>query len=140
MTAVYALVDTEVLRDRNAGPMQAIPAGTQLSNVPKHSGSLFAQWKSNEDEPGSFAARVGVTYVGNREGTPTGTPARGRVFRLPSYATVRAGLGYTFTPALSAHIDVENIFDEYYLASSFNENWIAPGTPRSVRARLQVGF
>lgn len=140
VTAVYALIDTEVLSDRNAGPAQAIPAGTQLSNVPKHSGSLFAQWKSNEDEPGSIAARAGITYVGDREGTPTGVPARGRVFRLPSYVTVRAGLGYTFTSALSAHVDVENILDEYYLASSFNENWITPGTPRTVRARLQVGF
>jgi iron complex outermembrane recepter protein len=89
----------------------------------------------------------GLTYVGEREGTPTGTAtvnsgsgARPAIFRLPDYVTVRAHLGYQITPELSADLLVDNLFDSYYLASSFNENWVMPGTPRSVRLRLRADF
>jgi len=147
VTAVYAYVDTEVLADDPVNPNQAIPAGTQLSNIPRHSGSLFAQWRSSEAEAGNFTIGGGLTYVGEREGTPSGTAtvnsgtgARPAIFRLPDYLTARAHLGYQITPELAADLLVENLFDSYYLASSFNENWVMPGAPRSVRLRLRAAL
>jgi iron complex outermembrane recepter protein len=147
VTAVYAFVDAEVLADDPPNPGQAIPAGTQLSNIPRHSGSIFAQWRSSEADAGFFTMGGGLTYVGEREGTPTGTAtvnrgtgARPAIFRLPEYITLRAHVAYQITPDLSAQLLVENLTDEYYLASSFNENWVMPGTPRSVRVRLRAEF
>lgn len=141
LTAVYALVDTEVLADRVTRPTpQPIPAGTELSNVPRHSGSVFAQWRSSQDRSGYITLGGGVTYVGDREGTPAGTTASGGRFRLPGYVTARASIGYQITEAIGAYAIVDNIFDRYYLASSFNELWVAPGTPRAFRVGLRAGL
>ncbi|WGM45915.1 Metal-pseudopaline receptor CntO [Brevundimonas sp. NIBR10] len=146
LTGVYALVDTEVLKDRGSGA-QAIPAGTELSNIPRQSGSLFAQWRSSEAESGFYSLGAGVTYVGEREGTPAGTAtvnsgsgARSATFRLPDYVIARASAGYQFTPRLSGRIEVDNLFDEHYLASSYSELWITPGSPRTVRIGLKADF
>lgn len=147
LTAVYAYVDTEVLPDDGGTGTPAIAPGTELSNIPLHSGSLFAQWRSSDADSGFITVSGGVTYVGEREGTPsgvatvnTGSGARRATFRLPDYITARAGAGYQFTPRLSGHIDVDNLFDEHYLASSFNELWIMPGAPRTVRVSLRADF
>lgn len=141
LTAVYALVDTEVLADRVARPTpQPIPAGTELSNVPRHSGSVFAQWRSSPKPSRYFTVGGGVTYVGDREGTPAGITASGGRFRLPGYVTARASIGYQISEAIGAYAIVDNIFDRYYLASSFNELWVAPGMPRAFRVGLRAGL
>lgn len=129
LTAVYAYVDARVLRDT------IIPRGTPLADVPKHSASLFAQWRTDGSEAGSIAIGGGATYVGSREGSVSGGP-----YRLPRYVTARADIGYNLTRHVSAHIDANNLFDAHYLASSYNELWTAPGTPRTVRARIQADF
>jgi len=147
LTAVFAYVDTEVLADEGGTGTPAIRPGTELSNIPLHSGSVFAQWRSSNSDSGFFTVSGGVTYVGDREGTPSGvatvnsgTGARRATFRLPSYVTAKLGAGYQFTPRLSGRVDVDNLFDEHYLASSFNELWIMPGTPRTVRVSLRADF
>jgi iron complex outermembrane receptor protein len=141
LTAVYALADTEVLADRVARPVpQPIPAGTELSNVPRHSGSLFAQWRSSQEPSRYFTVGSGLTYVGDREGTPAGTTATEGRFRLPGYVTARASIGYQISGAIGAYAVIDNVFDRYYLASSFNELWVAPGTPRAIRVGLRVGL
>lgn len=33
-----------------------------------------------------------------------------------------------------------SVFDAHYLASSYNELWTAPGSPRTVRGRIQADF
>lgn len=141
LTAVYSLIDTEVLTDQVArSTPQPIPVGTELSNVPRHSASTFAQWRSSPDPNRYFTLGGGVTYVGDREGTPVGTTASGGRFRLPGYVTARVSIGYQITDTIGAYAIVDNIFDRYYLASSFNEFWVAPGTPRSFRVGLRVGL
>ena len=139
LTAVYALVDTEVLADRVARTTpQPIPAGTEMSNVPRHSGSVFAQWRSSQDRSGYVTLGGGVTFVGDREGTPAGTTASGGRFRLPGYVTARGSIGYQISEVIAAYAIVDNIFDRYYLASSFNELWVAPGAPRTLRVGLRT--
>lgn len=141
LTAVYALVDTKVLADKiTRSTPQPIPAGTELSNVPRHSGSLFAQWRSSREPSGYMTLGGGVTYVGNSEGTPAGTTADGGRFRLPGYVTARGSIGYQVTTGLGAYVIVDNIIDRHFLASSFNEIWIAPGAPRSVRLGVRANL
>ena len=140
LTAVYALVDTEVLADRIARPTpQPIPAGIELSNVPRHSAAIFGQYRTSMAASGYAKIGAGVTYVGEREGTPTGTAAGGTRFRLPGYVTARVSLGYQLTPAVEVYVMGENLFDKDYLASSFNEFWIAPGAPRTIRGGIRLG-
>lgn len=128
--AVYAYTDTEITRDTRANMI-----GSALSNIPKHSGALYANWRSDGDAPGSVTLGGGVVYVGERAGDDVNTG-----FKLPDYVTVRANLAYKVSKAVSLHLDVENLFDTYYLESSYSNVWITPGAPRTVTGRLRVSF
>lgn len=129
-TAVYAYTDTEITRDTRAGLV-----GSALSNVPLHSAAVYANWRSNGDEPGSVSLGGGVVYVGERAGDDANSG-----FKLPGYTTVRANLGYQMSRAISLHLDVENLADAYYLESSYSNVWITPGAPRSVTFRVRAAF
>ena len=86
-------------------------------------------------EAGSVGVGGGVTYVGGRPGDDVASG-----FRLPGYVTARLNLSYRVTKSLSAHLDGENLFDAYYLESSYSNVWITPGTPRTIRARVAVSL
>lgn len=129
-TAVYAYTDTEVTRDTRANLV-----GSHLSNIPLHSGALYANWRSRGDAPGSVTLGGGVVYVGKRAGDDANTG-----FKLPDYATVRANLAYQVSKAVSLHLDVENLFDANYLESSYSDVWITPGAPRTITGKLRVSF
>lgn len=129
-TAVYAYTDTEITRDTRANML-----GSHLSNIPLHSGALYANWRSNGDEPGSVTLGGGVVYTGERAGDDVNSG-----FKLPDYVTVRANLAYRVSKAVSLHLDVENLFDTYYLESSYSDVWITPGAPRTVTGKLRVSF
>lgn len=126
LTAVYAYTDAKVTEDTRPALV-----GSGLSNVPKHSGAIYGFWQSNDDEPGSVGIGAGLTYVGERPGDDVASG-----FRLPGYVTARINLSYRLTRELSAHLDAENLFDRYYIESSYSDVWITPGAPRTVRARL----
>lgn len=129
-TAVYAYTDTEVTKDTRAGLI-----GSRLSNIPLHSGALYGNWRSRGEEPGSITLGGGVVYVGERPGDDANTG-----FRLPDYLTVRANVAYRASRSVSLHLDVENLFDAYYLESAYSDVWITPGAPRTVTGRVRVSF
>ena len=126
LTAVYAYTDATVIEDTRPELR-----GSGLSNVPRHSGAIYGFWQSNGREPGSIGVGAGLTYVGERPGDDVASG-----FRLPDYVTARINLSYRLTRGLTAHLDLENLFDEYYVESSYSNMWITPGTPRTVRARI----
>lgn len=129
-TAVYAYTDTKVTRDTRTNLV-----GSPLSNIPLHSGALYANWRSRGDAPGSVTLGGGVVYVGERAGDDANTG-----FKLPDYVTVRANLAYQVSKAISLHLDVENLFDADYLESSYSDVWITPGAPRTITGKLRVSF
>jgi iron complex outermembrane receptor protein len=130
LTAVYAYTDAKVIADTRPGLV-----GSGLSNVPRHSGALYGFWQSNGSAAGSVGIGAGLTYVGERPGDDVASG-----FRLPDYVTARLNLSYRVTKALSAHLDAENLFDAYYVESSYSNVWITPGAPRSVQLRLALAL
>lgn len=130
LTAVYAYVDARIVEDTRPALV-----GSGLSNVPKHSGALYSFWQSDGSEPGSIGFGAGLTYVGSRPGDDLGSG-----FRLPGYVTARLNLSYQLTPNVALHLDAENLFDKYYVESSYSDVWITPGAPRTVRARLALAL
>lgn len=130
LTVVYAYSNAKVIEDTRPALL-----GSGLSNVPKHSGAIYGFWQSNGKEPGSIGLGAGLTYVGERPGDDVATG-----FRLPDYVTARLNLSYQLTPGLKAHLDFENLFDEYYIESSYSDVWITPGAPRTVRARIVLAL
>ncbi|MEJ2459421.1 MAG: TonB-dependent receptor, partial [Novosphingobium sp.] len=130
LTAVYALTDTKITKDTRQTLL-----GSALSNVPKHSGALYGYWQSNGSEAGSVSIGGGLTYVGNRPGDDANSG-----FRLPDYVTARVNLGWQVSKAVSVHLDADNLFDAYYLESSYSDVWITPGAPRTIKGRIKLAI
>ncbi|MGR4893129.1 TonB-dependent siderophore receptor [Sphingopyxis sp. LARHCG72] len=130
LTAVYAYTDAKLIEDTRPALV-----GSGLNNIPKHSGALYGYWRSNGDAPGSIGIGAGITYVGARPGDDIASG-----FRLPGYVTARFNLAYQLAAGVRLHLDAENLFDTYYLESSYSDTWITPGAPGTVRARLVIGL
>ena len=130
LTMVYAYTDAKVTRDTRAALI-----GSGLSNIPIHSGALYGYWQSDGDTPGSIGLGGGLTYVGSRPGDDVASG-----FRLPDYVTARLNLSWQAAKGVRLHLDADNLFDTYYLDSSYSDVWITPGAARSVRVRLAIGL
>ncbi len=118
-------------------------SGQQLINTPKHSGSLFATYTL----PFGLQLGYGFTYQGsfalNQSAlvTPlTPTAALTPVFRSKDYLVHRAFLSYSFTPGLTAQVNVQNFTNARYFTGIRNNGWATPGEERSVRETLFYSF
>ena len=122
----YAYQDGEITRSLSA----SVPAGARLAQVPRHSLSLWNRY----DVTSRIGLGLGVLSKSDR------FVATDNLVVLPSFARVDAALFATITRRLRAHINVENLFDEHYFWAAHNNNNIAPGSPRAVRASLITQF
>jgi iron complex outermembrane receptor protein len=128
VTGVYAYTDTEITKDTRPGLV-----GGALSNIPRHSGAIYAHWRSAQQGTGAIGVGGGLVYVGERPGDDVNSG-----FELPGYVTARLNLSYQATQRLSLHLDAENLLDAYYLESSYSNVWITPGAPRTITLRLKM--
>jgi catecholate siderophore receptor len=110
-------------------------AGQELTNTPKHSGSLFTTYNL----PFGLQVGYGLTYQGsflltNRAlVTPlvAGSTAIVPTYRSDSYLIHRAMLSYSFTENLTAQLNVQNFTNKKYYTSIRNNGWANPGDGRS---------
>ena len=134
-TLSYAYVDAETATDSlNVDWLVPIPKGSPLVNVPKnnlsvglnHDLSLFAQ----EIKIGGH-----YQYVSDRLGDPADL-----TFRLPSYQTVGLFAKWRATERTTVSLNVDNVFDEQYIASSYNALWAYPGAPTQFKLGVSYDF
>ena len=59
---------------------------------------------------------------------------------MPGYARVDAAAFYRLARGVQAQVNVENLFGADYFATAHNDNNIAPGAPRTVKATLGYSF
>ncbi|MDT0425980.1 TonB-dependent receptor, partial [Streptomyces sp. DSM 41859] len=76
----------------------------------------------------------GLNYVGRRLGETATT------FFLPGYTLARAFVNYEPSEHVRVGLDVSNLFDKTYYASSYSQFWIQPGTPRTITGRVSFSF
>ncbi|WP_082898306.1 TonB-dependent siderophore receptor [Sphingomonas sanguinis] len=124
-TATYTYTEATVRNDKNAALI-----GTMLSNVPKHIAALDLHQRMGDVTIGG-----GVTHVGARNGDPFASG-----YRLPGYTIVRADATWAVNPRFDVRLDLENLFDTYYIASSYADVWTMPGAPRNIRVTLRGRF
>ncbi len=129
-SAAYAYTDATVTKGDNT-----IKTGTRFPNVPKHSASVvvtptFPLWG------GTATLGGGLIYVGERLGDVAVTSD----FKLPGYTTVRLISSYTPNKKLRFSLNVDNLLDKTYYASSYSQMWVAPGTPRTISLNVQYKF
>ncbi len=108
-------------------------ASDTVLNVPEHAGSLFAVSRFGLSDGREWSVMAGAAYTGERAGS---LDANG--VRLPAYWKLKAAADYDLTSQLTARVEIDNLLDEDYAASSYSALWISRGAPRSVRMSLRV--
>jgi catecholate siderophore receptor len=164
--ANYTYLDSEVLQSvsnyclANPGPRPGSPVtnpcgnnasvldpqkGQDLTNTPKHSGSLFTTYTL----PFGLQIGYGLTYQGSFKlnnsalAAPLAVPATTvvtPVFASKSYLTHRAFLSYPVTKGLTAQINVQNFTNERYFTGIRNNGWATPGEARSAALSIYYSF
>ncbi|UXH76955.1 TonB-dependent siderophore receptor [Roseateles amylovorans] len=135
INASLVLNDAEVRRDRT------LEVGSRLLNVPRVNGSLLAVYENSLTNGQGYGVGGGVTHTGRRLGqarTQAEVDAGTRAFDLPAYTTAKLVAFWRVTPKLRVSLDVDNLFDTTYYASSYSRVWVAPGASRSISLGLQV--
>lgn len=122
----YAFQDAKVLHTLSS----TMPAGAALGQVPRHTFSLWNKYDV------SRALGVGLGII-SRDDSFVATDNR---VVLPGFTRVDAGLFYTFSQKVRAHVNVENLFDTRYYWAAHSNNNIAPGSPRAIRFALRTTF
>ncbi|MGX4643112.1 TonB-dependent siderophore receptor [Massilia sp. SYSU DXS3249] len=122
LSGAYAWTDARVTRGDNT-----IRTGSRFPNVPRHGASLLLVAGDARASAGA-----GVAYVGERFGDVAASSG----FRLPGYTTVRLLASYRANRHWRLALNVENLFDRSYYASSYSQLWVAPGSGRTITATL----
>ncbi len=133
--ATYAYIDaywSSASLDPNFA--QPILPGARLINVPKHAANLLVTKGFDLGGSGKVTLGGGVNYVSSRLGE-TATS-----FNLPSYTLTRALISYEPTDNIKVGVDVTNLFDVTWYASSYSSLWVQPGAPRTITGRVTFSF
>lgn len=129
LTANAAYTDTEVLRDNKPALL-----GKRLLGIPRVSGGVFAIREDRLASGGRYGVGGGLVHVGERTATATDT------YRLPAYTTARLTAYWQIDPRTRLTLDVHNLFDKHYAASSWGALTVMPGLGRQVVAGVQHNF
>jgi iron complex outermembrane receptor protein len=126
--ASYAYTQATVLSDTST------PVGDSLSNVPRHSGSLWTTYEL-PSVPG-LKGGAGIYAVGAREASLPNT------FKLAGYARTDLMLEYQTGP-WKTQLNIFNLFNRHYYtggsASNFNYT-LSPSRPLSAQISLSYRF
>jgi len=129
LTAAYAYTDTKITKDN------LFKVGSALPDVPKNSANLLlVQEFKLGDGVASFGG--GANYVGERNGDV----AVSSNFKLPAYTTYKMIASYKPTKKLRISLNIDNLFNKTYYASSYSQLWVAPGTERTITLKAQYKF
>jgi len=130
LSLAYAYTDAVVTRGDNT-----IVTGSRFPNVPRHSASLLVTPR--------FALGCGTAMLGagiNHVGERLGDVARSSGFTLPAYTTAKLVASYAPNAHLRWSLNVDNLFDKQYYASSYSQVWVNPGADRTIRLDVRYRF
>jgi catecholate siderophore receptor len=117
-------------RARITSTTTAAAAGQVVPLVPERAFSLWNRYALS----GSLGAGLGVVHQSR-----TFAAIDNKVV-LPAFTRYDAALFARLTRALSAQLNVENLFDSRYFPTAHNNNNIQPGAPRTLRVSLLTSF
>lgn len=129
MIGAFAYIDAEVTKGD-----KAIPAGSRILGVAKHSGSLLGVYEFQDGALRGSDLGAAFTYVGDRSGEA------GTNFELPAYHTVDLLAHYKATDNVTVGLNLNNLFDEKYYERSYSNYWINPGEPRNLTVSLTLNL
>ncbi|MBW4445070.1 MAG: TonB-dependent siderophore receptor [Plectolyngbya sp. WJT66-NPBG17] len=123
--ATYAYTDAFVSKDND------LPVGDRLSNVPKHSASLWTTYEIQSGNLQGLGFGAGLVFASDREVQIPNT------IQLPSYVRGDASIFYR-RDRWRAAINVKNLFNtKYFQTQGF---FVTPEAPFTVLGSLSVQF
>ena len=126
ISASYAYTDARVTRGDNT-----IRTGSRVPNVPRHGANVLLVAGDAR-----MSAGAGLAYVGER----FGDVAASSDFRLPGYTTARLIAAYAPDKRWRIALNVDNLFDRRYYASSYSRLWVMPGSTRTATATVSYRY
>jgi len=108
----------------------AAGAGARVPLVPRRSGALWNRY----DLTSRFGAGLGLIHQGDS------FAAIDNAVTLPAFTRADAALFALLGEGLRLQVNLENLGNVRYYATSHGNNNIQPGAPRSVRVTLSTGF
>lgn len=130
LALAYAYTDAKVTQGD-----AAIITGSRFPNVPRHSGNLLLT-KVYSVNGRQATLGGGLTYVSDRLGDVAFTSN----FKLPAYTTFKLISSWSPTSKLRLALNVDNLFNKRYYASSYSQLWVAPGLERTATLNLNYKF
>ncbi|MBD2258236.1 TonB-dependent siderophore receptor [Pseudanabaena sp. FACHB-2040] len=127
MTTSYTLLDAFVSQDNRD------IVGNRLANVPDNQFSLWSTYEIQEGNLQGLGFGLGLFYLSDRAGDLDNT------FTLPSYFRTDAALFYR-RDNWRAQLNIENLFNTAYFTSSDEFQFVRPGAPFGLSARVVVEF
>jgi iron complex outermembrane receptor protein len=124
----FTYMDSEITKDNT------FQVGNNLQNVPVLSGSLWSDYTIQNGFLRGLKLGGGVFVVGRREGDLNNS------FEAPGYARVDARVSYKIHENLNASLNINNLFDKYYIEAPIGSTQLYPGEPLTVLGRLQLTF
>ena len=122
----YAYTDARITSNTSA----TIVAGNRVQLVPTNQFSLWNKYQINP----IWAASLGVIYFSDSFASSDDT------VRLPGFVRVDAGLFAKVDENWKVQLNVENIFNKGYWATSDGNNNNSPGQPRTFRVSATASF
>ncbi len=123
----YTYTDAKVVEDSTY-------EGKELLNIPKHTSSVLLMWEDSLSLNSSYGIGTGVTYVGRKAGNVNND------FYLPDYTTAKIVSYYKVNKDLNFSLNIDNLFDKEYIASSYDRSWLTVGNPRTATLSMTYKF
>ena len=127
LTTAYSYVNAEVLHDTT------LASGTPTLNAPKN---LFNVWTTYEVPHGTLRG-LGFGFGGRHYTDQSGDLADS--FQLPGYGIVDASATYRRGRS-RWQVNANNLGDTRYASGSYNNIYVKPGEPRTIRGTVSWNF
>ncbi|HEY7005494.1 MAG TPA: TonB-dependent receptor, partial [Sphingomicrobium sp.] len=121
----YSLQNAEI-----TSATSSAPAGRKVPLVPRHSFSLWNRYDFTKE----LGAGLGIIARSKSYASIS------NAVKLPGHARVDAALYYKLPHGLEAQLNAENLLGAHYFPSASNDNNIAPGAPRTIKATIGYRF
>jgi iron complex outermembrane recepter protein len=123
----YAFTDAHVVKDN------VIPAGTPTQNVPKHTVNVWSTYMLQHGWLTGVGLGFGARYYTRQSGDLLDT------FSIPAYGLMDASIFYR-RGHLGWQLNAYNLADKRYFTGSYNDVYVQPGSPRSIRTTISWRF
>lgn len=129
LITAYTYNDAKITKDN------ILPVGARLQGVPEYAFSAWTKYTLQNGPLKGLGFGLGGRYYTKQAGDATYS----NPFTLPAFGIMDAA-AYYVRDHFSAQVNLNNILDERYFVGSYNDLYVLPGEPLTVRATVSWAF